>query len=313
MVHGSNIAQPPRIARGPVGCSARAAGGRRGFTIIELIVSILIIGLLISIAIVGLRAATKSGRQAALRQNAISIRVGVDAFKQDLGFLPPLVKDGLVSGAPTPPGNKPIQNKAIATFSRSVPADKQYLQDFGGSTSDPDGRYSVYSLAYYLAGALPEDLDGFDGPGMSRPKRDGQFDLAAGKRVEPFIDVAKPGIQLRVVNVDEGRYEIVDQNGVAYRYYRWLPDDSVTKLAERNVPNILGTPEGPIDPDYSPATDDTKLRDAEYAIVGAGANGVFGEELTESVSAMQTATGTSLTGAALERRAREDNVVEVGR
>ena len=180
--------------------------------------------------------------------------------------------------------------------------DVEFLQ---GDGSTPEQRFSVYSLPYYLIGVLDSDVDGKDGLGFREPTREGTFRSAGGRLFDPKFDVAEDSDRLVEVDREEGRFELRDRNGVSYRYYRWLPDASstgqnVTDL--RNVPTLLGDP-----------ADDIALRDAEYAIVAAGPNRVFGEEATESEQTLRAELGGGAVLEELERVGREDNVVEVGR
>ena len=113
------------------------------------------------------------------------------------------------------------------------------------------------------------------------------------------------------VNTMEGRFELRDRNGVAYRYYRWEPGkpgtgEMVDFPQDFNVPDLVGNP-----------FDDVSLRGAKWAIVGAGPNGVFGD-WTEggtgsAVRYWENQLGRASNEPTLIRRAREDNVVEIGR
>jgi len=166
-------------------------------------------------------------------------------------------------------------------------------------------RFSVYSLPIYLMGVLDAEYDGNDGLGFREPAREGLFRTAGGRLFDPKFDASEDSDRLAEVDAEEGRFELRDRNGIAYRYYRWLPDEAqagqtVTDL--RNVPALLGDP-----------ADDIALRDADYAIVAAGPNRVFGEEATETEAALRTELGRGGDIDELERLGRDDNIVEVGR
>jgi prepilin-type N-terminal cleavage/methylation domain-containing protein len=175
------------------------------FTLIELLVSIAIVALLIGLIVVGFNRVLGAARGAGEKQAAASIKLGVEQFKQEFGFLPPLVlhdEETLVSGTKV----KPIaSNGAINTFGGTVsssfynpsdtssfPSGNTFLKGFWTNkpmTSDgrlnatspingvyvADRRFSEHSLAYYLVGALPAAVDGIDGPGMLPPNPDGSF------------------------------------------------------------------------------------------------------------------------------------------
>jgi hypothetical protein len=204
-------------------------------------------------------------------------------------------------------------------------------------------RFSLYSLPYYLVGAceVPRytspptgvqqtTVDGVPGPGMLTPMRDGQFERS-GRRFEPFFDVSRNTRAVVTTVSTEGRVELRDSNGVAFRYYRWEhgkdtanangtsgPVGSIVGLEDLNVPRILGDP-----------TENPALKDAKYAILAAGPNGLYGNEhqiaqaypdhpqaltLDQMAAKLGMATPTNATelGRLLER-AMEDNVMEVGK
>ncbi|MCA9275308.1 MAG: prepilin-type N-terminal cleavage/methylation domain-containing protein [Phycisphaerales bacterium] len=187
---------------------------RSAFTLIELLVVITLIIVLLALVLSGLNRATKSGRRTASQQSASALAKAVDQFKQEFGFLPPLVHDG----EPLSNGDDKYRPDPLPSFDPSIsPSEKDgpFIQvngsfytynllvvwneglDFNffrrrtGSGSDaidlPNGsgwsddgawddrRYSKYSLAYYLAGVLGKETDGVRGPGMARPIIDGSF------------------------------------------------------------------------------------------------------------------------------------------
>ena len=69
---------------------------RGGFTLIELLVVFVIVLVLLTLVLSGLNRATQAGRRTATQQSVSSLAKAVDQFKQDFGFLPPLVHDGNV-------------------------------------------------------------------------------------------------------------------------------------------------------------------------------------------------------------------------
>lgn len=122
---------------------------------------------------------------------------------------------------------------------------------------------------------------------------------------------------------------LVDSNGRAFRYYRWTPGNpdagrgvpEIADVTDQNIPSVLldvglaieayGQSQGNQPVTADPTDGDTRLRASEWAIVGAGADGLFG---TEDPQVLIEAFGVSSTAdvAELRQRAREDNVVEVG-
>ncbi len=63
-------------------------GGRRGFTLIELIVVVAIIGILATIAVPAMRTAPIRAREAALREDLFTLRSCIDQFHADRGRYP---------------------------------------------------------------------------------------------------------------------------------------------------------------------------------------------------------------------------------
>lgn len=282
--------------------NSKRPAARSGFTIVELGVSILVIAILIGLLLVGLNQLSRTAQSGAERANVIAMRIAVESFKNDFGFAPPLVKDGLTYPGKVAMDSPLTPPSTINVYRTDVPEDVEFLR---GDGADPHLRFSVYSLAYYLVGVLDAEYDGQDGPGYREPNREGGFRTVGGRLFDPKFDAADDADRLVEVDREEGRFELRDRNGIAYRYYRWLPDEAVsgqdvTNL--RNVPSLLGDP-----------AQNIALRDAEYAIVAAGPNRVFGEEQTEDVTTLRAELGGGGDIADLERLGRDDNVVEVGR
>ncbi len=220
-----------------------------------------------------------------------------------------------------------------------------------------DLRFSTASLPFYLVGVAEKEImrntgggtgnrtpvDGVPGPGFLRPRADGSFEVPesakagglssgggkpkistrTGDVFGPFIDTDKG--QLKMVRSGE-RYELMDDKGVPYRYYRWEKGNAttgaITKFSELNLPWLLVqtlTPEAYRSFDV----DDAKrkepecanrligLNSATYALMSAGPNGLFGDEPIAEIQAKLPGVG-GLDDEAARRRAYDDNLVEVG-
>lgn len=246
-----------------------AFGARRAFTLIELLVSILVVFLLMGLIIGGIRMAGKHVRATADAATLDALGQGLKQFKQQFGFTPPLVKDGYATGFTQGPLNTTNPPTQVLVYSAAVPAELAFLRPATPVTMPtPDLRFSLYSIPYYILGVL--DLDGLPGPGMRTPKRDGTFEKS-GQSFSPFFDVSKNARAVFETQPGTGRIELRDSRGVAYRYYRWRPLENVVQGRDLNIPWVLGNPEN--NPDF-----DARIRNAECAIVAAGANGLFGDE-----------------------------------
>ncbi len=313
----------------------------RGFTIVELLVSIGAVVLLMGLLIVGLQKGVFLAKSSADAQTVRAVKLAVDQFKMDFGFLPPLVKDvrhaKWIEDHPLIGGEK-----RVAVYLPQRTASGGFNNDWKNLRGDDasgaiDERYSNASLAYYLVGALdvpvhgqdqePKNItiDGVLGPGFVTPLIDGSFKVPAaikdpeqkpvskrtGRVFKPLVDTGKSGLRLfrELTDATGTKIELQDRNGVALRYYRWKQGErnqssgapKIKDLKDLNVPAVVGDP-----------ADDPLLREAEFAVVGAGPNKLFGDE---SVAAMALELGMSTSDSEERMRelAREDNVVEVGR
>ena len=316
----------------------------RAFTIVELLVSLLVISALMAILIVSGRAAIAYARNAADRQAAIAMRVGVIQFKTENGFFPPLTRDQYpVAGSDRArvediPNSSPAGLRRIAVYDINVDRYKRVLMRSIGSGDTPvdgaawgsltdyyDIRYSANSLAYYLIGALDEryggpnsdmTIDGRKGLGMFSPNRDGSFKIPTElandanatvklpRIYEPFFVPNNSSTKLFVDSADIQNCQIRDRNDLPFRYYQWVRDDGERNNAALNkylrVPVLVGDP-----------LKDERLRNAKFAIVGAGPNKLFGDESLPQI--IQTlGLPLEISEVQARKKAMEDNVVEFG-
>jgi type II secretory pathway pseudopilin PulG len=310
---GPDRMRPPGATPPPTPARHR----RRGMTLMEILFSVLIIFLLMGILLISLRAATKYGQASADRRTVSGLRIGVETFVREFGFLPPLVKDNL-AGA----GSGPLDssNEWPLVYDPANATDEAFLQGEGLAGNAPDARFSIYSLAYYLVGALDtpspdgHPIDGVLGPGFRAPTRDGRFPHT-GRKIGSMYDPGRSSPGIAAVDRDEGRFELRDRKDVPIRYYSWLPDRGVLgsqDLAKfANVPALVGDP-----------LRDPKVRGARWAIVAAGPNGLVGDEwlyppghrlhVSEADAKTRLGLAADASTAALERAAKEDNIVETG-
>jgi len=265
---------------------------RRGFTLIEVVLVTVIILILAAFILVAIGRAIRGARGTADQFFMRSISVGVERFRQDFNFLPPLVDDA--HNAPGAPlistGNGSIrrpkllwQSAAGADLPIENPqtnaAPPSTLNGFYGNATTPLDqrnelvgipRFSSLSLSYYLLGTLPRAVDGVDGPGFTRPLTDGGFSLT-GSKYPPAFDFANS--TERLVGDGSGvpeRTRLVDRYGFPILYVRWEPfffsdtDPNRGQVANWCVPAFLGD-----------AREDSKLRRGGFALISGGPDGLL--------------------------------------
>lgn len=319
----------------------------RGFTLTEMMFTVAVIFLLMGLLVVGLRIASRTANKAAEQHAIAALIMGCEQFKTDFGFPPPLIEDN--NGAPDFVGpsvdkrvgplyplngapSDPVAFLSTTDHAMRFDREERYLRGRDQMNDSKrlvaDYRFSTYSLAYYLLGVLGKDstgekIDGVDGAGFLQPNADGTFRKTGGKKYEPLFDTSKGTKGVVPVDAAAGKFELRDRRGVPYRYYMWRhgrqdppgnPGNLVVqKSDDLNVPRLLGDPE-----------QNAALRNAEYAIVGAGINGIFGDYWvdanignggTETPTDIKNALGVSqgMDDARAAGLGREDNVVGVGR
>jgi hypothetical protein len=286
---------------------------------------------------------TRAARATADRQAVTTIRSAVSQFQKDVGILPPLVRDRATTRAWVEPGSGGTQK--IAVYPAQSAALRTPTELATALNPLRDNRYSESSLAFFLVGTLERPLsgasgvpiDGVPGPGYYKPRVDGTFEIPVDVRnsataptqrtasvLPSLLDTGRRSPKLATdVNASPDAVQLVDSSNVAFRYYRWLPGREVPpgsgnfvveRVADLNIPPMVGrdlslaqfagyrsTPEFDI-------TKNLQLRDATFAIVSAGENGVFGDE---DLAVLNAALGSG-TEADLRIRAESDNAVEVG-
>lgn len=317
---------------------------RGGFTIVEILVSILVLGTLIALLLLALGRTRAFARATGDRQALISIKTGIDQFKTEFGILPPMVRDnpGALRANSVEPDPAVAGRVRIAVYSLTEAQDAAFLRTLPpANATNPfaDPRFSERTLAYYLTGSLARarsatstlPIDGVPGPGIYKPLAGGGFDVPrdaeaaststgtdfnrAGRTFGPFIPVDERDVRVVANPADQLDVSVQDARGVAYRYYRWEPAPVFSTLESLNIPRLVARRPNSIPGDVTPPDRDitaaASVRDARYAIVSPGPNGVFGDEPVEALVARLG--GSASEEVKLRLQAERDNVVEVGK
>lgn len=288
---------------------------RRAFTLIELLVVVGVIVTLLAIGLTAGNAALTSAKRSATERLLQTVSQGLDQFKADHGYYPPLLN-------PDPAGTE-----LGALVSESLP------DAFSGSSQDPVLRAnyrSDLSLTAYLIGVgdLNEDDreeyaanqpnldDGVNGPGLRAPGPDkswgGARERAQGPQTQasdpplppqdgrvygPYVNLANTKALKRLAVADEtadslhhleNMFVIVDRWGNEIRYYRHLPTGTA------NLPSLDAVPAELLQADAAkqfsgsgqsvPPSVDAALLDAEYVLVSAGPDGYYGDRESETTN-----------------------------
>lgn len=273
--------------------------GRRGFTLIEILVVITIIVLLIGIASTAFIGAQRNAQRVATETRMNSIATAIDQFESELGFIPPLILDD-----PSVPFTDPDWCTSVS--SRTDAATKLREERY----------HSVYSLPVYLEGVGglspsatrtdPDRHDGLAGPGFRDPGPDHAWGGArmrteelhrvasSGRTYGPYLDLSQ-GEALRQANgaggdfpedsSDSGSWDrmsvIVDGWGAPIRYYRFWPRRSLSSGDDSflDAPAELVDPvalrEARTDPMTFALSQDPELARAKYVLLSAGPDSMF--------------------------------------
>lgn len=261
---------------------------RGGFTLIEMLMVIAIIALLVGLLIVALGRVRRTGEFASTEKLMRSIDMGLAQFKEDHGFLPPLLDDTIANGA--------------GTDLLPYPVDRSKNIDY----------YSVLTLAPYLVGVgdlngdgnVDQYDDGVEGAGFRDPGTDQAWGYTfsgtsgrgrkaywqskekmmgtpptrqiPGKVSGPYLQVSgekeigyarnRAGIELRGAQPGSGLFAINDYWGGSIRYYRnWpkvIPQD-------KHLEDYLFACFGSLNLDEVESFR-TQARSAEYIIMSTG-------------------------------------------
>lgn len=322
---------------------------RRGFTLVELLVSIVVVGVLLGLLITGLNAAGLFARRSADQQTLNSIATATTQFETTFDFVPPLVYDGVEMG----PGSALMRGafsnagpvytagprRLVNVYKLGDASARSFLMGGSVNAGNPyaDARYSKFSIPIYLMGSMPADVDGVEGPGMVTPARDGSWKgvgdaMTSGDQpFDPFMEGGRTSARLSPNYFDpmeaaelggstpsnmNNRDALVDRSGKAFRYYRWMHEDVVQEPGDLNIPAALVDPlilQASLSDSTVDVTEgDAELRGATWALLGAGGDGLFG---TEEIATLRDRLNlpASMSEFQVRQKAMQDNLVRVGR
>ncbi|CAN5718730.1 hypothetical protein BH11PLA1_BH11PLA1_11500 [soil metagenome] len=246
---------------------------RRAFTLLEVVIVTVLMGLLMALVAVAVSSSIRTARKGADQLFLRSMAIGVEQFRADFGFLPPLVDDA-----------NPIITVAQVQRPRLQSQDAQgnpltlaQLNDLYGTDATTVPRYSVYSLPFYLLGSLSKDIDGVDGAGFTTPQENGGFSRT-GKAYAPLFDLGNNSERYRKgVAPNEERGFLLDRALQPIRFYTWTPryydatDPRAGTVSNYRTPFFIGDPR-----------EDVKLRAGGFAIVSTGSDIQIDEGLAAS-------------------------------
>ena len=176
--------------------SSRLRGAPGAFTLIELLVVIGVIGLLVSIVLVAGSGALSSSKKTQTERFLVSIASGLEQFKGDFGYYPPLLNPPPGGGnSALPPVNSPARAVVVTESGPNA-----YVARPTGDLKRK-GYFSIHSLSAYLIGVgdlnyggkeVNDDPntpnvrevnldDGADGPGFRNPGPDKSWGGAMGR------------------------------------------------------------------------------------------------------------------------------------
>ncbi|MBT4584579.1 MAG: prepilin-type N-terminal cleavage/methylation domain-containing protein [Phycisphaerae bacterium] len=117
------------------------------FTLIEMLMVIVIIVILVGVLVVATSAARTAAKRAETKSRMTAMAQGMTAFKNDIGYYPPILNDsrGLANFPNFPPigmqGNEQVSYRGTAQNWYSITSPAEYLLGYGGRDEDGYGSY----------------------------------------------------------------------------------------------------------------------------------------------------------------------------
>ncbi len=314
----------------------RSAGTRKGFTLIELLVVITIIALLIGMTFAATRGALRAGGVSSTKFTMRSIATGIEQFKADFGYYPPLVRDD----------GRDVGMQRELLMASNDPAAVLLEYRYMSLTSLPiylvgQGRLEKSILAD--GGLLPDRHDGVAGPGFRDPgpdrswggahDRSEQNPIKSGRIYGPYID-AGSGDVMRPIRytdfgseparaigdpdspdaMDQDLFVFVDAWDNPIRYYRsfWSKRNDQGAVSIEKTPIELINVEA-VGGGFKPELDEV-LNTSEYFLLSAGPDRLFTGTVTQ-LGGLDTAEkdlSMSAANGAAENATNSQLVEEIG-
>ena len=119
------------------------------FTLIEMLMVIVIIVILVGVLVVATSAARTAAKRAETRSRITAMMQGMTAFKNDIGYYPPILNDsrGLANFPNYPPvgmqGSEQVSYRGTTQKWYSITSPAEYLIGYGGRDEDGYGSYRL--------------------------------------------------------------------------------------------------------------------------------------------------------------------------
>lgn len=306
---------------------------RRGFTLLELLIVIVVITMLLGILSVALVGARDRAKDAKSKQLLSAVSLAVAAYKNEFGFYPPEVG---------PDGWSRADQRSDGDSRWDYDVEREEY------TSDGLGYHvsagSQFTIAHHLVGrnrmiTTPggdeRETDGVIGPGLRRPTlpngylstTDTSFTPPESGRVySAFLDLSDPKAFVSIP--DSAGVEsvvVVDAYGKPIRYFNFNdptqpakslehdPGGTNATFSERLLSVVTGPQyQGTFDFANDPETRPMALRGQAFAVVSGGQDGHTGHWVQESVWGNAGSPYEDLDDEEVMASWREDNLVEVG-